>query len=141
MTEQVAESVARPRFQAILLAAFSGLALLLGAVGIYGVLSYSVVRRTREIGIRSALGGKPGDIQRMFLNHGLRLVGYGIALGLLLSLAAGSLLEKLLFDVRLADMPTYAVVCGVLATVGILAGYLPARTASRIDPNVALRVS
>ena len=141
MTEQVAESVARPRFQAILLAAFSGLALLLGAVGIYGVLSYSVVRRTREIGIRSALGGKPGDIQRMFLNHGLRLVGYGIALGLLLSLAAGSLLEKLLFDVRPADMPTYAVVCGALATVGILAGYLPARTASRIDPNVALRVS
>jgi putative ABC transport system permease protein len=139
MSEQFAESVAQPRFQTILLAAFSALALLLGSVGIYGVLSYSVVTRTREIGIRTALGGRPADIQRLVLGQGLWLVATGLAIGVALSLATGRLIENLLFEVKPADAGTYAIVCALLAAIGLLAGYLPARTASRIDPSTALR--
>jgi putative ABC transport system permease protein len=139
MDEQVAESVAQPRFQASLLAAFSALALLLGSVGIYGVLSYAVVSRKREIGIRTALGGRPADIVRLILGQGLSLVLSGVALGIALSLIAGRLLEKLLFQVKPSDFATYAIATAVLTAVGLLAGYLPARTASRIDPSEALR--
>ena len=139
MSEQVSESVAQPRFQAILLAAFSGLALLLGAAGIYGVLSYAVVSRKREIGIRAALGGRPGDILQLILGQGFSLVGRGLALGIVLSLVSGRLIEKLLFQVKPTDFTTYAVVCALLAAVGLLASYMPARKASQIDPSVALR--
>jgi putative ABC transport system permease protein len=139
MSQQVDDAVAQPRFQAILLAAFSTLALLLGSVGIYGVLSYAVVSRKREIGIRAALGGRPGDILRLILGQGFSLVGRGLALGIVLSLVTGRLLERLLFQVKPADFTTYAVVCALLAAVGLLASYLPARAASRIDPTVALR--
>jgi len=139
LSEQVAESVAQPRFQTILLAAFSGLALLLGSVGIYGVLSYSVVSRKREIGIRAALGGRPSDMQRLVLGQGLWLVVRGLAIGIALSLATGRLLQNLLFQVKPVDVTTYATVCALLAGVGLLTGYLPARTASKIDPSIALR--
>jgi putative ABC transport system permease protein len=138
MTEQVSEAVEQPHFQAILLGAFSALALILGSVGIYGVLSYSVARRTREIGI-TALGGRPRDIQRMILAQGLRLVATGVVVGLALSVAAGRLLTALLYEVKPIDLANYAIVCGILAAVGLLAGYFPARSASRIDPNTALR--
>jgi putative ABC transport system permease protein len=141
MSQQVAESVAQPRFQAILLAAFSALALLLGSAGIYGVLSYSVVSRKREIGIRAALGGGPGDILRLVLGQGLSLVARGLAIGIGLSFATGRLLENLLFQVKPTDFTTYALVCALFAAVGLLAGYLPARAASRIDPSTALRES
>jgi putative ABC transport system permease protein len=139
MSEQVSEPVAQPRFQAILLAAFSGLALLLGSAGIYGVLSYAVVSRKREIGIRAAQGCRPGDILRLILGQGFSLVGRGLALGIVLSLVSGRLIEKLLFQVKAGDFTTYAVVCALLAAVGLLASYLPARAASRIDPSVAFR--
>jgi putative ABC transport system permease protein len=139
MSEQLSESVAQPRFQTILLAAFSALALLLGSVGIYGVLSYSVVSRTREIGIRTALGGGPLEIQRLVLGQGLSLVVYGLAIGIALWLATGRLLENLLFQVKPADLTTYTIVCALLTTVGLLAGYLPARSAAKIDPSTALR--
>jgi putative ABC transport system permease protein len=139
MSEQVAESVAQTRFQTVLLAAFSALALLLGSVGVYGVLSYSVVSRTREIGIRTALGGRPVDILRLILRQGLLLVVSGLALGVVLSLAAGRLLESLLFEVKPWDGGNLAVVCLLLGAVGLLAGYLPARVAARIDPTAALR--
>ncbi|HEY2012510.1 MAG TPA: ABC transporter permease [Bryobacteraceae bacterium] len=141
MSEQVADSLAQPRFQTLLLAGFSGVALLLGSIGIYGVLSYGVAVRTREIGIRSALGGRPGDIQRLILGQGLRLTVSGVAIGMAASLAVGRMVEALLFEVRPGDLGTYAAVCGLLAGVGLAAGYLPARAASRIDPNVALRQS
>ncbi len=141
MSQQLAESVAQPRFQTVLLAAFSGLALLLGAVGIYGVLSYGVISRKREIGIRAALGGRPGDILRMVLGQGFSLVARGLACGILLSLVTGRLLESLLFQVKPADVTIYAVVCALLAAVGFLASYLPARAAAEVDPCVALRES
>jgi ABC-type antimicrobial peptide transport system permease subunit len=123
----------------VLLTVFSALALLLGSVGIYGVLSYAVVSRTREIGIRTALGGRPADIRRLILGQGLSLVVRGLALGIVLSLATGRLIESLLFQVKPADAGNFAVVCALLAGVGLLAGFLPARAASRIDPSAALR--
>ncbi|HWY48624.1 MAG TPA: ABC transporter permease [Bryobacteraceae bacterium] len=141
MSEQVSESVAQTRFQTMLLAVFSALALLLGSVGIYGVLSYAVVSRTREIGIRTALGGRPADILRLILGEGLSLVACGVALGIVLSLAAGRALESLLFQVKPADPSNLIVVCALLAGTGLLAGFAPARAASRIDPGVALRDS
>jgi putative ABC transport system permease protein len=139
LDEQVAESVAPLRFQTLLLTAFSALALLLGSVGVYGVLSYTVATRTRELGIRTALGGRPANIARLILGQGLTLVAWGLGLGIALSLAAGRLLESLLFQVKPDDWSTFAVVCALLVVVGALAGYLPARAASRIDPVVALR--
>ncbi len=140
MTEHVAESIAQPRFQALLLGAFSSLALLLGAVGIYGVLSYTVASRSREIGIRTALGGRPRDILNMILGQGFRLVAYGLILGIAASLATGSLLKKLLFEVRPADWTTYSACCLLLVGVGLLAGYLPARAAAATEPASALRM-
>jgi putative ABC transport system permease protein len=139
MREQVAESVAQTHFQTVLLAVFSGLALLLGSVGIYGVLSYAVVSRTREIGIRRALGAGPADIRRIILGQGLRLVVCGLALGILLSFAVGRLIESLLYQVKPGDAGNFGAVCALLTAVGLLAGFLPARTASRIDPSAALR--
>ena len=139
MSEQVSQSVAQTRFQTMLLAVFSALALLLGSVGIYGVLSYAVVSRRREIGIRTALGGGPADILRLILGQGLSLVARGVALGLVLSLAAGHALESLLFQVKPADPSNLVTVCALLTGAGLLAGFVPARAASRIDPGVALR--
>jgi predicted permease len=139
MTEQVSESLAQPRFQTMVVTGFSALALLLGSIGIYGVLSYGVAVRTREIGIRAALGGRPGDIQRLILGQGLRLVVGGLIVGMAVSLAAGRLVETLLFQVKSTDPGTYAAVAALLAAVGVAAGYLPARSASHIDPNIALR--
>ena len=139
MSEQVSQSVAQTRFQTMLLAVFSALALLLGSVGIYGVLSYAVVSRRREIGIRTALGGGPADILRLILGQGLSLVARGVALGLVLSLAAGHVLESLLFQVKPTDPSNLVTVCALLTGAGLLAGFVPARAASRIDPGVALR--
>ena len=141
MSEQVANSVAQPRFQAILLAAFAALAVLLGALGIYGVLSYAVVRRTREIGIRMALGGRPGHIRSMILVQGLRLVGTGILVGLILAYVVARLFATLLFGVQPTDAPIYALVTLILVAVSVVAAYVPARRATRIDPIDSLRAS
>jgi putative ABC transport system permease protein len=139
MREQVADSVSQPRVQALLIALFSVLALALGSIGIYGVLSYTVAIRMREIGIRCALGARPSEIMRHIVGHGIRLVVIGTAAGIVASLAASRLVGNLLFQVRPADWSTYAVSVGVLAGIGLLASYLPARSASLIDPNIALR--
>lgn len=125
LNEQVSESVAQARFQAVLLAAFSLLAVCLGSIGIYGVLSYTVVSTTREIGIRAALRGRPSDILRLIVGQGLGLVGRGLALGIALSLAAGRLIESLLFQGKPSDSSTYAWVCALLTGVGLLAGFFP----------------
>jgi putative ABC transport system permease protein len=108
-------------------------------VGIYGVIAYIVTQRTREIGIRMALGAEVGEVQRMFLRHGLRLTGLGIALGIGAALVLTRAMSTLLYGVGRLDVTTYAAVSGGLAAVALLATYLPARRASRIEPSIALR--
>ncbi|MDE3156208.1 MAG: ABC transporter permease [Acidobacteriota bacterium] len=135
----VSDSVATPRFRTLLVATFAGLALLLAALGIYGVVSYSVSRRTRDIGVRIALGAGRPAIVRMVVGEGLALALAGVAVGLCLALAATRVLASLLFDVTATDPLTYAAVAAVLVGVAGLASYLPARRAMRIDPIEALR--
>ncbi len=135
----IAESLAARRFTLILLGLFGGLALLLAAVGIYGVISYAVSLRTRELGIRMALGAARQDVRRMVLRQGLPLVAFGLVVGYAASLVLTRFLASLLFEVRPADQMTSLAVALTLASVALLANYLPARRASRVDPNEALR--
>jgi len=127
------------RFPALLIGVFAVLAVLLSAIGIYGVLSFLVTQRTREIGVRMALGARQADILRLLLNEGLRLVGAGVALGLLITAASTRLLAGLLFGVRPGDPAVLAIVSGLVAAIALLACSLPARRATRVDPMVALR--
>jgi putative ABC transport system permease protein len=133
------QSLDEPRFYATLLGAFALLALLLAAVGIYGVISYSVSQRTRELGIRMALGATAQAVLRLVLHQGLLLVGAGIALGLAASFALTRLLRSLLYGVGALDPLTLALVCAVLCGAALLACWLPARRAARVDPLVAMR--
>jgi putative ABC transport system permease protein len=135
----LSESVSARRFSAVLLAIFAGLALVLAAIGIYGVMSYVVSLRTNEIGVRMALGAQPRDIWSLVIGRGARLAAAGIALGLAGSLALSRLLSSLLYGVRATDPATFAGVALLLAAVALLACYLPARRAARVDPILALR--
>ncbi len=139
MPERVAESVARPRFSAGLLAVFGCTALVLAAVGIYGVIAYGVVQRTRELGIRLALGAGSGSLLRLVLTQGMTPVLAGIGVGVVLALAGSRLLRSLLFGVTALDPLTYAAVALFLVGVSLAACYGPARRAARSDPMVALR--
>jgi putative ABC transport system permease protein len=139
MPKVVADSVAQPRFGAFLLAIFAGIALLLAAAGLYGVLSYSVSQRVREIGIRLALGASRELILRDIVGHAMLLLGTGAAAGLAGALVLTRLLSAQLFEIGPADPLTYASVTLILAVVGLTAAYLPARRATQIDPNKALR--
>jgi predicted permease len=129
------------RFFMMLVSAFAALGLLLAALGIYGVISYSVTRQTQEIGIRMALGATMGCVQRQVLAGTLRLALTGILLGAAVSLAAAKLIASLLFDTSPWDLATYMGMALALAAVAAASGYLPARRASRIDPMVALRAN
>jgi predicted permease len=129
------------RFFMFLVAAFAALGLLLAALGIYGVISYSVTRQTCEIGIRMALGSSAGRVQREVLTGTLRLALYGIALGCVASMAAARLIASLLFDTSAWDFATYGIMAVLLVIVAVLSGYIPARRASRISPLVALRAN
>jgi ABC-type antimicrobial peptide transport system permease subunit len=122
-----------------MLAIAATVALLLGSVGIYGVIAYVATQRTREIGIRMALGAQTGDVRRLFLRHGLLLTGSGLALGIAVALALTRVVSALLFGVSPMDPVTYIAVAASLATIALFATYLPARRASRTDPIVALR--
>jgi predicted permease len=128
-----------PRMGGFLLALFGALALVLSAVGVYGVLSYSVNQQTREIGLRMALGAQRGDVMRLILGQGLRLTVLGLGLGVLVALGLMRVLVSLLFDVRAYDPSTYTAVTLLLTAVALLACYIPARRAMRVDPMVALR--
>ena len=135
----VADSMATRAFTLALLALFGALAILLAAVGIYGVISYSVTLRTREVGIRMAMGAASGDVLGMVLRQSLRLIGIGLAAGFVASLGVTRFLGSLLFEVRPTDLATSAGVAAVLAAIALIASYLPALRATRIDPVAALR--
>jgi predicted lysophospholipase L1 biosynthesis ABC-type transport system permease subunit len=132
-------ATASRRFSLLLLAAFAGVALLMATVGIYGVVSYTVVQRTRETGVRLALGARVSDIVSMVLKEGVRRTALGVALGSAVALAASRGLQSLLYGVRATDPATYAGVGGVLVAVTLAACLLPALRAARVDPLVALR--
>jgi predicted lysophospholipase L1 biosynthesis ABC-type transport system permease subunit len=135
----VDRAVSPRRFFILLVAAFATLGLLLAALGIYGVISYSVTQRTQEIGIRMALGATTGHVQLRVIARTLRLTVIGIATGIIASLVVARAIAALLFDTTPTDPVTFAAVSLTLAIVALFAGYLPARRASRIDPMVALR--
>jgi predicted permease len=132
-------SVAQERFRTLLMTAFSAVALLLAAVGIFGVLSYSTSQRTREIGIRMALGAQRGEVLRMVVRQGLRLTLIGVAAGIAAALGLTPYLRSLLYGVKPADPLTFVAVSLILIAVALLACYLPARRAAKVDPIVALR--
>ena len=133
------QSMARTSFTLVLLAIAGAMALVLGIVGIYGVIAYAVTQRTREIGIRMALGAEPRGLQQMFVRHGLLLAGIGAALGLAAAAGLTRLMSSLLFGVKALDPLTYAGVAALLITAAALASYLPARRATAVDPIDALR--
>jgi len=139
MDELMSNSMARRRLSTWLLSAFAGIAMLLAAAGVYGVISHSVAQRTRELGIRMALGASRGQILRMVIQHSLGLVVIGVAIGLAGSLFLTRLMTGMLFNVRATDPFTFAAVALILACVGLIAGYLPARRATHIEPVEALR--
>jgi putative ABC transport system permease protein len=137
--DELGARLAEPRFYAVLLGAFSGLALLLAAVGVYGVVTHSVARRTREIGIRMALGAPAGAVRRLIVRQSLRVVAIGVVLGLFVGAAASRLLQGLLFGVEPNDPATFVSVAALLLAVAAAAAWIPARRALRADPLRALR--
>ena len=139
MTELLNTSLYPARAGAILVGAFGLLAMLLAAVGIYGVISFSVARRTREIGLRMALGAQQRDVLGLILREGMTLVCVGVVLGVLAAAAATRILASYLYDVSTLDAATFAAIPVALALVALLACYIPARRATRVDPMVALR--
>jgi putative ABC transport system permease protein len=139
MAQVVNKSVASQRFQTLLAGAFAAAGLLLAALGVYGVVSYVVARRTNEIGLRMALGAESSNVLRLVLRHGMKPVIVGLAAGLALAAAAGRWIESLLFEARGLDPAVFLSVALVMLAVGLLACYLPARRAATVDPMTALR--
>ncbi|MGB7281630.1 MAG: ABC transporter permease [Candidatus Acidiferrum sp.] len=139
MTTLAAQSVALRRVSTMLLAGFAALALILAAVGIYGVMAYSVAQRTHEIGTRMALGAEPKDILRLVLGQGLRLTVFGVVLGVLAALVLTRFMASILFDVSASNPATFAAVAILLTSIALIACYIPTRRAMRIDPMAALR--
>jgi putative ABC transport system permease protein len=139
METLVSDSLGQRRFYMLLLAGFAALALVLAAVGLYGVISYSVAQRTQELGIRVALGASRNEVVAMVMRQGLRSAGTGLAIGLALALSLKNVLRGLLVGVSATDPTTLAVTALILLLIAVLASYIPARRAARVDPMVALR--
>ena len=139
LDEIVARSISQPRFYMLLLAIFAGVALALAAIGIFGVLSYAVAQRTREIGIRMALGAQQHTVIGLVVREAMLLVAFGVASGTIAALVLSRTMTKMLFSVAPTDPATFAIVAAGLLAVALLASYLPARRATRVDPVVALR--
>jgi len=139
MQQLVSGSVAQPRFRTMMLAAFSLLALVMASIGIYGVMNYLVIQRTREFGIRLSMGATQTDVLRLVLGRAATLIGAGTCLGLVGSVMLVRLITKLLFGTAPLDPLTFAAVPVLLAAVALAASYIPARRATRVDPVVALR--
>jgi len=139
MDEVVSKSMVQPRFLALLLATFSGIALFLAAIGIYGVMAYSVAQRTQEIGVRMALGARPLHVLRLIFQQSLGMLLIGTVIGLAGAFALTRLMRTLLFEITATDPLTYVSVIGLLTVVALLACYIPARRAAKVDPLIALR--
>jgi putative ABC transport system permease protein len=137
MEEAIGESVDTQRRYMALVTVFAGIAVLLAAIGLYGVIAFSVRQRVREIGVRVALGAARRDVIWLILSRALAVCLAGVGLGVAGALGASSLLASLLFEIEPRDVLTYAVVAGLLMVVGLLASYVPARRATRVDPMVA----
>jgi ABC-type antimicrobial peptide transport system permease subunit len=132
--------VRQPRFQVTLVGAFAGIALLLGAVGIFGVVSFATARRTREIGVRMALGARGADVQRLVVTETLRTVGVGLVAGLAGAIAGARLIRALVYGVSATDPLTFVVVPVLVVAVAVLAAVVPARRAAGLDPATVLRM-
>jgi ABC-type antimicrobial peptide transport system permease subunit len=141
MNDVLDRSLASRRFSADLVGGFAGLAVLLASIGIYGLLAYIVGQRSREIGIRMALGARRDDILRMFLHKGVALAGVGIVAGVVFAASTSFLMASLLYGVRPHDPAVFLIVPLLLLAVAALASYLPARRATKVNPIVALRES
>jgi ABC-type antimicrobial peptide transport system permease subunit len=139
MQQVVGESTARNDFYMTLLTIFAGVALLLAAIGVYGLMAYSVQQRTQEIGVRMALGASPQQVRRMVVVQGMQLALVGVVIGVASALGLTRLMSSLLYGVKPWDPVTIVLVAVLLSGVTLLATYLPARRASRVDPMVALR--
>jgi putative ABC transport system permease protein len=139
MSERVGRAIERSRFAGWMMTIFAGLALTLASVGLYGLMAYTVRRQTREIGVRIALGARPGDVAGMVVRRGMALVSVGMGVGLVAALALTRLLQTLLFEVSAVDPITFLAVAAALGAVALIACYIPARRAARIDPVTALR--
>jgi ABC-type antimicrobial peptide transport system permease subunit len=139
MIEVIDTSLAPHRFSAGLVGGFAGLALLLASIGIYGLLNYMVSQRSREIGLRMTLGARPTDIIKLILKKGAALAGFGIVAGMLLAASGAPMLASLLYGVHPFDTAVFLMVPLVLLAVALLASYIPARRAAKVDPIIALR--
>src|SRR2546430_1279265 len=139
MDHIVSEAIARQRFSMLLLGIFAALALLLAAVGIYGVMSYSVAQRTHEIGIRMALGAQRSDVLKMTIKQGLKLVTFGLVIGLGSAFILTRVMASLLFGVSATDPLTFVTISLMLMGVALLASYIPALRATKVEPIIALR--
>jgi putative ABC transport system permease protein len=139
MEAALSENVAAPRFRTLLFGIFAGLAVCLAMAGVYGVMAYAVSQRSNEIGLRMALGASTGSILRLILGQGLAFAGLGLVLGLAAAAAGTRLLTSVLFQVQPNDPWVYLAVAALLGAVTLLACYVPARRASKIDPLTALR--
>ena len=139
LQDVVSDSASRERLTALLSTVFAVTALMLAALGVYGLLTYSVAERVREIGVRIALGARPLTVLQMVMNRGLLLISVGLVIGMATALAVSRLVQTLLFDVSANDPVTFVSAALVLLTTGSIAAFIPARRATQVDPIVALR--